>query len=325
VRHHWRARGFAAAILQSDGSISLCTDLSVSDTQVHASDIVTGSDVVSAVADKTAALGLASARIGIVGSDAMTCDHYQALVHSLPDADLVSAAETIDDLMMIKSAYELRMLRAAAAVGDSAMEAMMDFAEVGRSVAQVVSVGVSRVVAAGGEVANVFSAASSIIHPTDPGRNHVLQEGDLLSLDMSGVIDGYYFDFSRSRVIGGSQIDRQLRLIKVARDVVHAVIRSLEPGNTVAAAVRSGFEVLEAAGYESGEADFAALGHGLGMGFEKPWLLPDNDLTIEPSMCIAVEMGVTDGFLYASHEEDVIVTDHHPEIITQAPWYGVGG
>jgi hypothetical protein len=63
---------------------------------------------------------------------------------------------------------------------------------------------------------------------------------------------------------------------------------------TAGSVAAAGFAVLAAAGdYDPGR--FPALGHGMGLGFEHPWLTVDNALVLEPGMCLAIEPMITLG------------------------------
>jgi Xaa-Pro aminopeptidase len=62
---------------------------------------------------------------------------------------------------------------------------------------------------------------------------------------------------------------------------------------------------------------FPAVGHGIGLGWEAPWLTPTDDTILVPGMTIAVETlighpSVGGGFF----EENGVVTDDGFEILT---------
>ena len=59
-------------------------------------------------------------------------------------------------------------------------------------------------------------------------------------------------------------------------------------------------------------------GHGLGLGWEPPWLGPACDERLEPGMCLAIERRVAvDGLGGAQYEDDVLVGDDGPELLTR--------
>jgi Xaa-Pro aminopeptidase len=213
-------------------------------------------------------------------------------------------------------------MRQACQVGHKAMEAVLAAATAGRSEAEAVAAGTAVVVQAGGVPYNAFAETYG------PGRaargrgrlptyavSPPLEAGEIFTIDMSGALNGYLFDFSRSRSVG-PETPAQRRVHSLARDAVLTVVAGLSPGATVATAVQRGLRYLADAGYVEGHAHFTAFGHGLGLGWENPWLLPDNHTLLEPGMCVAVEKVVAEGTLGASYEEDVLITENGPLVLT---------
>jgi Xaa-Pro aminopeptidase len=131
---------------------------------------------------------------------------------------------------------------------------------------------------------------------------------------MSGALDGYLFDFCRSRIVG-EDLHGAAPLLEKARTVVATVVDRLRPGATVGEAVAAGL-ALDGAEEDLRAGRFGAMGHGLGLGFEDPWLIPGSEFRIMPGMSIAVETYVHRGELVAGHEEDVIVTTGAPEVLS---------
>jgi Xaa-Pro aminopeptidase len=60
-------------------------------------------------------------------------------------------------------------------------------------------------------------------------------------------------------------------------------------------------------------------GHGLGLGFEPPWIGVDTRDVAEPGMCLAVERrAAVTGLGGAQYEDDVLVGPGGPELLTAA-------
>ena len=56
-----------------------------------------------------------------------------------------------------------------------------------------------------------------------------------------------------------------------------------------------------------------SLGHGLGLGFEPPWVTAEETTVVEPGMCLAIEKRVIlDDRWGATFERDVLVTEEGP-------------
>jgi Xaa-Pro aminopeptidase len=321
VPGRWTGRGYGAAVLSARG-VTLVHDIhELTSDDVFATELVAADDVLGAVADACTAHGLVGELIGLVGQDVVTMrhiDHLRASVSSTiePTDDLVA------DLRMLKSPAEQARIREACAVGGKAVSAIMAAAMAGRSEAEVVAPGMALAVQHGSVPYNAFADTFSVSsgrparhrYPTY-SASRTLGDGDIFAVDISGAVNGYLFDLSRSVPVGPGSAEHE-RVLDLARGSVLAAIRGLTPGATVGSAVRRGLAYLADAGYNPPKTDFAALGHGLGLGWERPWLLPDDETIVRPGMYIAVENFVVAGDLGASYEDDVLITVDGPEILT---------
>jgi Xaa-Pro aminopeptidase len=67
-----------------------------------------------------------------------------------------------------------------------------------------------------------------------------------------------------------------------------------------------------------GRSTLPFFGHGIGLGWEGPWLTYDHDTVLEPGMTVAVEIALVAGGIGAAHEDAVLVTDGEAEVMTAA-------
>jgi methionyl aminopeptidase len=94
----------------------------------------------------------------------------------------------------------------------------------------------------------------------------VLKDGDILNIDVTVIVDGWYGDTSRMYV-AGSQSRKAERLIQVTHDALMLGIEAVKPGNTfgdIGSAIQSYVEAQRM----SVVRDFC--GHGLGRVFHAP-------------------------------------------------------
>jgi Xaa-Pro aminopeptidase len=227
-------------------------------------------------------------------------------------------------LRMVKSPAEQERLRAAGRVGSEAIAAALAAAEVGAIPQEAAAAAYATAVRHGAAVANVFSGVYGPGRPAHAREfpayadETPIRAGDVFAIDMSGSLDGYFFDFSRSRVAGTDRHGGE-EALALSEQVVLATVAALRPGATIGEAARAGHAVMEAAGDSLRDGGFAALGHGLGLGFEDPWVTLDCDTEIVAGMCIAIEKFTRRGGVSAAFEHNVIVTDGEPEILSVAP------
>ncbi|MCD8004282.1 MAG: type I methionyl aminopeptidase [Oscillospiraceae bacterium] len=186
-----------------------------------------------------------------------------------------------------------------------------------------------------------ISVNDEVIHGI-PGPR-VLQEGDIVSVDVGALIDGFHGDCAATFPCG--QVDPEaLRLIQVTRQSFFEGIRNARAGNRVSDISHGVQEYVEANGF-SIVRDY--VGHGVGHQLHEPPEVPNygrpgHGARLEAGMTLAVEPMVNagdwhikvlkdgwtvktaDGSLAAHFENSILITDGEPEILTRcqesSPW-----
>jgi methionyl aminopeptidase len=129
-----------------------------------------------------------------------------------------------------------------------------------------------------------------------PSRKRVLEAGDVVSLDLGCVVDGYYGDNAITAGVG--EIEAPLeRLLTVTEQAMYKGIEASRPGNRISdigLAVQShveqnGFSVVR---------DY--VGHGIGKALHEDPPVPNfvqagRDPKLAAGMCLAIEPMVTAG------------------------------
>jgi Xaa-Pro aminopeptidase len=333
-----RARSHGVLVLPVDGPSILVMDVPWwrSDLVV-ADDVRTGNDVVAKSADALRSAGLASARVGLVGASHMTAAAYLGLREEVPEVDLVRTDDLVERLRVYKTPAEVAAMRAAIELGCRAVEAAMAVAVPGATEADCAAEA-ARVVAQGGGVLYDAACASgpqahNFTWARIPSSSlRVLEPGDAFHMDCYGAFGGYFWDFGRTRIAGDQPSPTQRDLVEAAIDIVLGICEAIRPGirasDVYAAgeAIMAESEVLKRIPAEEGDTEgFPAVGHGIGLGWEMPWLTPTDDTVLEPGMTIAVETlighpSMGGGF----HEENGVVTDDGFEVLTRnvtAKWW----
>jgi len=149
------------------------------------------------------------------------------------------------------------------------------------------------------------------------------ERGDLVHPDVYGCVNGYFYDFVRSTVVGGEPTAGQRELMEGSLALAQFVSRRLRPGvrcsDVHAESKRWAIERDIGRGERGGrQAELPFFGHGIGLGFEGPWLTPEHDEVLQPGMVVAVEICLTAEGIGAAHEDAVLVTDGEPEVLTAA-------
>ena len=183
---------------------------------------------------------------------------------------------------------------------------------------------------------SVCTSINEVVCHGIPSPDDVLKSGDIVNVDMSTILDGYYSDSSRMFCIG--EVDPEWRrLVEVTRASVQAGLEAVRPWGflgDVSAAVN---EVATGAGFTVVR-EFG--GHGIGLEFhEDPWvgfnekagtgpvLVPGMCFTIEPMVNMGgVEIDMSDpngwtvrtadGKPTAQWEVQLVVTDDGYELLS---------
>lgn len=181
---------------------------------------------------------------------------------------------------------------------------------------------------------SVCTSINEVVCHGIPG-DQVLQEGDIINVDVTSILDGYYGDASRMFLIGKVSDEAQ-RLVEATRQCLEIGIQQVQPGSTTGDIGHAIQTYAERLGY-SVVRDFA--GHGVGLEFhEEPQILHYGDpntgvrlqenmvFTIEPMInigrpeCKILRDGWTavtqDGSLSAQWEHTIRVTPNGAEILT---------
>jgi methionyl aminopeptidase len=103
-------------------------------------------------------------------------------------------------------------------------------------------------------------------HEARPRGNDVLADGDILNIDVTVILDGWYGDSSRMYVAGRPK-PYAVRLIQVTHDALMKGIEAVRPGNTFGDIGHAIQAYVESKGM-SVVRDFC--GHGLGRVFHAP-------------------------------------------------------
>jgi methionyl aminopeptidase len=169
-----------------------------------------------------------------------------------------------------------------------------------------------------------------------PSPQRVIQEGDLVSLDLGSVVDGFYGDAAVTVAVG--EVSESLcRLLDVTEKALFKGIEAVRVGNRISDIGHAVQTYVEDQGF-SVVRDF--VGHGIGTALHEdpqvpnygepgkgPRLLPGMALAIEPMVNVGAHFVKTlsdnwtvvtmDGSHSAHFERSVAVTDNGPWILSR--------
>lgn len=322
---HWNGRAHAFVLLTADGDATLISDVPAdASVSMPADRIREGEMVYDLVAEEIRAAGLADSSVGVVGADTMPWSAQRAISQALPSLRLVEAQRILNRLRARKSPAEIEKLREASALGSRALDAIMEAAVPGARHGEIVAAGMQVLLPPGGILYNNFMASGQggpnrkrvgAAFPTW-GAQEPLAEGDWFRSGISGALDGYIFDLARACPVGRHS-NRDLQLFEAAIEVVEAAIAVMRPGVTADEVTRAALERQKSLGFDLSSV-FSGMGHGIGLGWDEPWLTLGNTDRLEEGMVLSVERTVKDDGHLGDFEETVVITADGAEKITDA-------
>lgn len=178
------------------------------------------------------------------------------------------------------------------------------------------------------------SVNEEVVHGLPSERR--LESGDIVSLDLGAVVDGYYGDGAVTVPVGEVSPD-VFRLLQVTEEALERGIAVVQPGNRVGDISHTIQECVEQAGYSVVR---TFVGHGIGKTLhEEPQVpnfgAPGCGVVLKPGMTLAIEPMVNaggpevmvlddrwtavtrDGTLSAHFEHTVAVTETGHDVLTR--------
>ncbi len=180
-----------------------------------------------------------------------------------------------------------------------------------------------------------ISIDEEVVHGI-PG-DRIIREGDIVSVDVGSIVDGFYGDSARTFAVGEVSREKQA-LMENTQQCLQAGIDKARSGNRLGAISAAVQATAEAAGYGVVR---ALVGHGIGRKMhEDPQIpnfgSPDAGPVLKTGMVLAIEPMINmrtwevytkpDGWTYvtsdgepsAHFEHTVAITDDGPSILTLA-------
>ena len=143
---------------------------------------------------------------------------------------------------------------------------------------------------------SVCTSINDVVCHGIPSDDDVLRDGDIVNIDCSTILDGYFSDSSRMFCIGEVSDERR-RLVEVTRESVQAGLAAVKPWGHLGDMSHAVQSCVEAAGFNVVR-EFG--GHGIGLEFhEDPFVgfvgEPDEGPVLVPGMCFTIEPMVNAG------------------------------
>jgi len=248
----------------------------------------------------------------------------------------------------IKNKYDIKMMRKAGELAAKLLKYIESFVKEGVSTLYLNDLceeftkkhgAISAPLNYNGFSKSICTSINNVVCHGIPSEKEILEDGDILNIDVTVKLDGYYGDTSKTYLIGN--VDEEAKyLVRRTENAMYRGIKAVKPGKSLYEVGKAIEKYISKFGY-SIVRDF--VGHGIGKNFhEDPQVLHYYSLrnkirlqegmifTIEPminmgksyEVKVSSEDGWTvtteDGSLSAQFEHTVLVTSKGVEILTKA-------
>lgn len=220
-------------------------------------------------------------------------------------ATLEMQGEIVPDPNILKTPEQIEGIRKSADLNTAVLDHVAKHIRAGMSTAEIDQLVFDYTTAHGGIPAplgyegfpkSVCTSLNNEICHGIPDENIILQEGDIINVDVSTILNGYYSDASRMFAIGEVS-ERAKKLLKVTEECVERGLAAAKPWGhlgDIADAINShaqanGYSVVEDIG-----------GHGIGLEFhEEPFVSfvapKGTEMVLVPGMMFTIEPMINEG------------------------------
>ncbi|WP_333854506.1 type I methionyl aminopeptidase [Epilithonimonas sp.] len=228
--------------------------------------------------------------------------------------------------MSINNESELRGLQEASKAVAYTLKAIIDFAKPGISTKELDNFGGKILADFGAKSApyltygfpgwTCISVDNEFCHGI-PSEKRILKEGDLINIDVSAELNGFWADNGSSLVIGKNFHQHQ-KLVDASKEILKKAINNIKGGVKISdighlmetEAKKRGYKVITNLG-----------GHGIGRSLHDSVVAIETFISTSSSIAHTTNDGWTmignKGGFMAQHEHTIVITDGKPIILTE--------
>jgi Xaa-Pro aminopeptidase len=270
--------------------------------------------------------GLSKSKVGLEFND-LTVREFGEIKHYLPHADLTDASEVLDTVMVTKEEVEFQLLKRAAQITDTGIEAAFKAAKIGMTETELGAVADGAMRKAGSEWGWSVTGATEVgtgertayYHGWSvPATRKIIQRGDMITIDAHSMYNLYLSDQCTNAILG-TPTPKQQNLIDAWKEAVNVLIDAMRPGVIAKEVASKTAKVLEKRGYAEHVAPL--FGHGCGTSCRIPPTLSivSEDMLIPDMAAVAVVNLTQPGVGGLRIETPLRITDKGPELFSKLP------
>jgi Xaa-Pro dipeptidase len=249
---------------------------------------------------------------------------FERIRDELAPAAFEDAADLLWELRIVKRPWDIEAIRRACTITARAYAETFRSVRAGQAEAEVATRMAQELARGGGSdpwVA-ITSGTGNYDVVLGPGTARTLEPGDMVWMDSGCAVNGFYSDFGRAGVIGGPTPEQ-----REAQQLIHTIttegVAMAGPGMPLAEIARHcnrRVSELQLPITSNISQIAGRVGHGVGLDVTEPPHVSEDDATVlKPGMVITIEPGVATEYGIFHVEENVLVTEHCNEVLSNAP------
>lgn len=218
---------------------------------------------------------------------------------------LAAKGQIVPDRSLLKTSEQIAAIRKSADLNTAVLDHVAAHIRPGMSTAEIDQLVYDYTTTHGGIPAplnycgfpkSVCTSINNVVCHGIPDEHEILEEGDIINVDVSTILDGYYSDASRMFAIG-TLSPKAEKLMRVTKECVELGLAAAKPWGhlgDIAHAINShaqknGYSVVEEIG-----------GHGIGLEFhEDPFVSyvtpKGSEMVLVPGMIFTIEPMINEG------------------------------
>jgi Xaa-Pro aminopeptidase len=250
----------------------------------------------------------------------LSCGTYNKLKALLPNCLLVPTEDLIESLSVKKDQKEIDRIKKAVNITDRVFYEILDFVKPQvreQDLAAEIEYRFKKYGSSAPFFETIVASGKRSALPHGVASSKKIEKGDLVTLDMGAVYDGYTADMTRTVVVGKAN-KKQKEVYNIVLKAQKQALSKVKPKIKACDLDKVARDIIKRAGYAK------YFGHGLGHGIggiihAGPAINPRNQQLLEPGMVITIEPGI-----YILNwggvriEDDVLVTQRGCEVLTKA-------
>jgi Xaa-Pro aminopeptidase len=253
-------------------------------------------------------------------SNHLDCGTYRKLKNLLPYCLLVPTENLIESLSVKKDQNEIDKIKKAVSITDRVFYEILDLVKPQtkeQDLAAEIEYRFKKYGSSAPFFETIVASGKRSALPHGVASSKKVEKGDLVTLDMGAVYDGYTADMTRTVVVGKAN-KLQKKVYNIVLKAQKEAISKVKPKIKACDLDKVARDIIKWTGY--GKYFGHGLGHGIGgIIHAGPAINPRNQQFLEAGMVITIEPGIyIPNWGGVRIEDDVLITKKGCEILTKA-------